>query len=142
MVYQGNRNTFIARSLEGIEALYRCLEKNPMPTKFYKIETSCKDCGFKEIQSTICKIRDYCHICAPKHYVRPRQNQRIAHTMVTSAIQNRKLIRPLICSVCGLSQEKAIIAHHDDYLKPLDIRWLCSGCHYEWHSRNGPGLNR
>jgi ribosomal protein S27AE len=34
------------------------------------------------------------------------------------------------CEVCG---EKKVEAHHDDYDKPLDVRWLCPAHHAETH---------
>lgn len=34
------------------------------------------------------------------------------------------------CEVCG---EQVVDAHHDDYAKPLDVRWLCRTHHNEHH---------
>jgi hypothetical protein len=34
------------------------------------------------------------------------------------------------CEVCG---EPEAQAHHDDYAKPLDVRWLCNKHHREHH---------
>ena len=39
------------------------------------------------------------------------------------------------CEVCG---EVKTHAHHDDYGKPLDVRWLCATHHAEWHKHNTP----
>ena len=30
---------------------------------------------------------------------------------------------------------------HDDYDKPLIVRWLCRMCHCKWHKANGEGAN-
>ncbi len=60
-----------------------------------------------------------------------------AHSMVAYAISSKKLFSKN-CEVC-LSEKTH--AHHDDYLEPLNIRWLCPPCHKKWHKENGEGKN-
>jgi hypothetical protein len=31
------------------------------------------------------------------------------------------------------SERKFIHAHHDNYHEPLNVRWLCTRCHKQWH---------
>ena len=38
-------------------------------------------------------------------------------------------IERMPCEICGAKAE----AHHDDYEKPLEVRWLCFKHHREWH---------
>ena len=57
-----------------------------------------------------------------------------AHKQVAYRLKN-----PGVCSECESTYH--IEAHHDDYSKPLDVRWLCAACHKQWHAANGPGLN-
>lgn len=42
------------------------------------------------------------------------------------------------CEICG---DSVADAHHDDYSKPLDIRWLCRSHHGQWHAINGEAKN-
>ena len=41
----------------------------------------------------------------------------------------------LPCEVCGATKAQA---HHCNYSKPLDVRWLCPKHHAEWHKHNTP----
>lgn len=50
--------------------------------------------------------------------------------LTISAIRSGKLIKQP-CEVCGTDVK--IEAHHDDYMKPLDVRWLCRFHHQEHH---------
>jgi len=62
-----------------------------------------------------------------------------AHTAVQRARNRGDLVNPGVCSEC--KSDIAVDGHHDDYKKPLDVRWLCMKCHRRWHKDNGPGLN-
>ena len=51
----------------------------------------------------------------------------------------RKLRGPGLCSKCGSPRGSSrIIAHHDDYLKPKVVRWLCGPCHAAFHKFGHP----
>lgn len=54
-----------------------------------------------------------------------------AHNAVQRALKSGKLVRPDACSACGSA--KRIVAHHDDYTRVLDVRWLCVLCHNAHH---------
>lgn len=52
-----------------------------------------------------------------------------AQSTVNNAIRDGKLERKP-CEICGLEPSEA---HHDDYSKPFDVRWLCREHHRERH---------
>jgi len=74
---------------------------------------------------------------------RHREAERVkgdARRKTAKAIASGKLI-PQPCEVCGESPRLAngqfgIHAHHDDYRKPLDVRWLCFRHHRQWHKEH------
>lgn len=62
-----------------------------------------------------------------------------AASQMNHALEFGKITRPSACSKC--SSTERIEGHHDDYLLPMVVRWLCQNCHISWHKENGPGLN-
>ena len=65
-----------------------------------------------------------------KHKWRKRHTLKsLAHSKVASAIKQNKLFRQP-CEKCGDENSEA---HHDDYSKPLDVRWLCNKHHNDHH---------
>ena len=63
-----------------------------------------------------------------------------SHSKVEKAIKKGLLI-PQPCEICGLTGRmkdgrNLIQAHHDNYNKPLEVRWLCQKHHHDWHKNN------
>jgi hypothetical protein len=73
-----------------------------------------------------------------KNYRENNPNKYKAHGKVAYEVKLGNLTKKP-CEVCGTN--KNIKAHHDDYSKALDVRWLCSKHHSEWHKENGEGKN-
>lgn len=73
-----------------------------------------------------------------KKYTEKYPIKRKAINMVNNAVRDGRLFRES-CETCG--SNKNVHAHHDDYAKPLNVRWLCAAHHRAWHDKNGEGLN-
>jgi hypothetical protein len=66
-----------------------------------------------------------------KYRATPEYKQRFfARAQVKNAIKSGLLIKHP-CEVCGDVAQ----AHHDNYDKPLDVRWLCLDHHREFHKK-------
>lgn len=67
-----------------------------------------------------------------------------AQNKMEKAIERGELVRPDTCENCGKRPGQGkdgrslIQGHHDDYNRPLDVRWLCQPCHHEWHKQHTP----
>lgn len=57
------------------------------------------------------------------------KEKKAAVVAVNNAVRDRRLFKKP-CEVCGEAKTQG---HHDDYTKPLDVRWLCSKCHARHH---------
>ena len=59
---------------------------------------------------------------------------RTAVRRLTRSKIKQGVITKLPCEKCGSVED--VHAHHDDYYKPLDVRWLCRQHHREYHYYN------
>lgn len=59
--------------------------------------------------------------------------RRAARRKVAAAVRAGTLVRPDTCSGCETPTGR-IEGHHDDYNKPLVVRWLCRRCHQDHHN--------
>jgi hypothetical protein len=65
--------------------------------------------------------------------------KKYAHALVRSMVVNGLINKPTCCCACGNIAN--LHGHHDDYAKPLDVRWLCPKCHRDWHKIHGEAAN-
>lgn len=57
------------------------------------------------------------------------KHKRQAHAKILNELKHGRMQKQP-CEVCGST---AVQAHHDDYYKPLEVRWLCEAHHKEFH---------
>lgn len=63
-------------------------------------------------------------------WIERNPEKRRAHIAVGNAIRDGRLVRQP-CEVAGCGDIAQ--AHHDDYSRPLDVRWLCASHHAAHH---------
>ena len=56
-----------------------------------------------------------------------------ARNLIYKHISRGKMVRGNMCNNCG--GEGKMQAHHDDYSKPLEVKWLCKVCHRHKHNK-------
>jgi hypothetical protein len=133
---------------------FKCGEIKPL-SDFYKHSqmkdgtvNKCKVCNKLDVAAhrvkNIDKIRaydrdrgnrqssDYC-----KSYRERYPNKYRAVNMVNNQKRMGNIFE-MPCEICGSYN---VVAHHDDYSKPLNVRWLCQAHHKQWHAANGEGIN-
>jgi len=54
-----------------------------------------------------------------------------ARAKLRYAVKTGKIIKPVECENC--SNVLPLHGHHEDYDKPLDVKWLCTICHLDAH---------
>jgi hypothetical protein len=133
---------------------FKCKVEKPL-SDYYKHKqmadghlNKCKECtkndSTKHRGDNLEKIREYDRKRGNRQskdylmeYRASNPNKYKAHNIVNNA-KGKGQIFSEPCEVCG---EDKTVAHHDDYLKPLNVRWLCQAHHKQWHAENGEGKN-
>jgi hypothetical protein len=57
-----------------------------------------------------------------------------ARRKLAYAIRMGRVVRPPFCLDCG--KEGRVHAHHSDYRRPFDVKWLCPSCHGKRHRKD------
>lgn len=117
------------------------------PDDFYKappkkdgLRSYCKLCSLKRNKEYMVYYREYSKKRysgdkefrnrrkeSAKKWATPEKNR--AHQLVYSWVKIGRLTRGL-CEICSSTK---VQAHHSDYKKPLDVKWLCPSHHRNIH---------
>ena len=77
---------------------------------------------------------------AKKRWIESNLIKRAAQVMFRNRARSNPELMKHECESCGIKGVQ-LNAHHDDYSKPLVVRFLCGKCHSKWHKEHGSGLN-
>ena len=131
-----------------MKTCFKCNAEKPL-TEFYRHPMmgdgylgKCKECNKKDVRENYEKRREQyleydrrryresakrrAGIKASQKRYPERDKARIK--LRTEVAAGRIIRQP--CEVCG---EKKVDAHHEDYAKPLEVRWLCRKHHMQHH---------
>jgi len=107
----------------------------------------CSSCN-APIEETRWTSSRYCRECAKKMEDKEKKKARnhspdqllknICRSKARNALKSGKILRQ-ICEICGATQTEM---HHDDYSKPLDVRWFCKRCHVKKHKYERMSLSQ
>ena len=106
----------------------------------------CKECAKRDVRANYAKrVEQYRQYDRYRFHNNPKRRADIyaatkrkmlrepikteARNMVSRAIRSGKLVKQP-CEDCGAEK---VEAHHDDYSKPLQVRWLCLEHHRKLH---------
>lgn len=125
---------------KSLEEFYR----HPQMTDGHR--NKCKDCAKKDARENRSKRRSQYAAYERQRFRDPKRKAQLleaqrrrrvrypekdkARHAVNNAIRDGKLERGM-CEVCGEVGQ----AHHEDYSRPLDVRWLCLKHHRQEHDR-------
>ena len=65
--------------------------------------------------------------------------KRKSQNTLNNAVRDGRIMKPNYCTSC-FKTGVTIHGHHHDYSKPLDVEWLCAGCHGKRHRAEKKGV--
>jgi len=132
-----------------LKTCFKCNEEKPLED-FYRHPrmadgrvNKCKVCNKKDVRENRSKRADYYREYDRKRgcrqdkayrdfYIEKFPEKYRAHYLLSNAVRDGRLKRES-CEKCG---RKDTHGHHEDYSKPLEVRWLCPPCHFAEHKKS------
>lgn len=117
----------------------RCREIKPLDSFCRRsasadgLASICRDCAkakraaYYQTENGHAKREQYREKYRGKYALKVKAQSMIRHDIRVGKVSRKP------CEICGDVKSHA---HHDDYSKPLDVRWLCAKHHAEWHRGN------
>jgi len=96
--------------------------------KYGKKYYTCRDCNskrarkYRETESGKTVYREIMR----RQYVK-NHDKVIARVLLNQALKIGKVVKPKKCEDC--QKRKKLEGHHEDYNKPLVVKWVCRDCH-------------
>lgn len=87
----------------------------------------CKDCTRTDVTANRQANADYYREYDRQRGWRPPAPEKLKARNATRVLERKP------CEACGAERAEA---HHDDYSKPLSVRWLCKRHHAEHHRQS------
>lgn len=111
----GVENLYIHGFLRSGTPIYWCRKCNTERCKKYRATKKGKYNVFRAVYASISRNRV----------------KQTAREFLNANIRKGLIVRPEFCSTCNKSCKPH--GHHEDYSKPLEVIWLCRGCHADVH---------
>jgi hypothetical protein len=117
--------------------LGKCSDCTKRDTRI-RLASKIKDPVWLELERERCRIKGgggkYDRV---KDYIRKRKDplKLYAHRMIERYVHSGKIVKPSVCSTCGNLPKRFLHGHHDDYTKPLVVRFICELCHGKEHRK-------
>lgn len=102
-----------------------------------RYSSRCKNCNTKRANKRLYDLPKEKRQAVWRKYIKVSNDKNPDHVAARSAVARavRKgvLQKPDSCESASIECKGALQAHHDDYSKPLDVRWLCHRHHRMTH---------
>ena len=107
----------------GLTAYAKRIDKNGNIVRYMNCHQCANERHKRSYNNNKEKYRQYSYDSIARY--REKQS---ARCKLNYHLKKGSLIKPSNCEECGYSSSR-IEGHHEDYSKPLEVRWLCTSCH-------------